>query len=144
MKEYKSILLDKYWKMFPINYSTLNRQKKKGLYRQFLMSKVQGFFHAVPNVKENKGLPELPVVCNAKIFSYLRNRDLRKLMHVCNIKLGLEISNIPAIYSSGRCYYLLEKNCCSNSLKQRFSLMPYSYDIYNSLVYRHTLHLSII
>lgn len=42
---------------------------------------------AVADTEENKGLPKLQVACVDKIYSYLRNRDLRTLIVVCNVFL---------------------------------------------------------
>lgn len=79
---------------FPIYSRTLRYQMKKGMWRELLLSKVRNFFHAVANVKENKGLAKLPAFCISKIFGLMPNRDLRTLMRVCNITYHSEISDL--------------------------------------------------
>lgn len=106
LQSFKSSEYDKF--PFPVYQSTLNYQLQKGLWRKLLLSKVQGFFHAVANVKENRGLAKLPAFCISEIFSYLRNRDLRTLIRVCNIKFDVEMNEISITSPRGYSVMLSE------------------------------------
>lgn len=85
-------------KMFHVYYDDLRYQIKKGLWHKLLLSKVFGFFSAVAEAEGNEGLPKLPALCVAEIFSYLSNRDLQILHHVCNVKLDIFISDVTLNY----------------------------------------------
>lgn len=80
--------------MCPIYESELRLQIKKGVWRNLLQAKVRRFFHAVAEAEGNEGLAKLPTVCVYKIFNYLRNRDLRTLIRVCNAKLDTDLCDL--------------------------------------------------
>lgn len=87
-----AVLKSKEYKLkYPIYWNILDYQLKKGEWRNLLLSKVKGFFHAVADTEENRGLAKLPLTCISQILSYLRNRDLRVLMRVCNAELDTDI-----------------------------------------------------
>lgn len=69
---------------FPLYADLLKYQMRKGLWRKLLLGKVRRFFHAVADAEGNEGLAKLPITCIDKIFSYLRNIDLKTLIEVCD------------------------------------------------------------
>lgn len=69
---------------FPIYFSLLTYQLRKGMWRNMLLGKVKYFFSALADTKENKGLPILPKICVDKIYSYFNSNDFRALIRVCD------------------------------------------------------------
>ena len=77
--------LDDYKVKFPIYASMINSNFRKGERRKVLLEQGNKIFHFLFN-----NFPQLPHDCTEKIFSYLRDEDLRILIGACK---SITVSN---------------------------------------------------
>lgn len=84
----------KYKAKFPIYTNVLINQLKKGVWRSLLFDKLQGFFKAVAKAEGNEEIPNLPHLCVSEIYSYLDNKDLKKLILIGKINLNVDICDV--------------------------------------------------